>query len=163
MSEPSGRSPIPWLTPEEYAECGAAYGEELAKGPDDEGQVLRRAGERTAHLWGVRIAPDGTVVLNPDRLSPETYAELKAAQREPEAESQQETAARGGGAARPPILAPRPASAASPGSGQAAHGMPMGLDFPSPARARSASSLSRRAGQSGRAPAARQARPRRSR
>jgi hypothetical protein len=163
MSEPSGRSPIPWLTREEYAEWEAAYAEELAKGPGDEGQVLYRPAERTAHLWGVRIAPDGTVVLNPDRLSPETYAELTAARREPEAESPQETAARRGGAARQLILAPRPTPAASPGSGQAAPGMPVGLDFPNPAGARPAGSPSRRAGQSGRAPAVRQARPGRSR
>jgi hypothetical protein len=91
MSEPSGRSAIPWLTPEEHAEWQAAYAEELATGPGDEGQVLSRAAERTAHLWGVRIAPDGTVVFNPDRLSPQTYAQMTAAQQDPEAESQQAT------------------------------------------------------------------------
>ena len=110
MSETGGSSPIPWLTPEENAEWQGAYAEELAKGPSDEGQLLRRAGERTAHLWGVRIAPDGTVVLNPDRLSPETYAAMKAAQREPEAGSQQETADLRDGAGPQPILAPRPTS-----------------------------------------------------
>jgi hypothetical protein len=63
------RSPIPWLTPEEYAEWRAAYSDELRAGPSDEGQVLRRAAERTAHLWGVRTAPDGSVVINPDRFA----------------------------------------------------------------------------------------------
>ena len=58
--EMDSRSPVPWLTREEYAEYRAAYAEELAAGASDEGQMLRRAGERTAHLWGLRIAPDGT-------------------------------------------------------------------------------------------------------
>ena len=163
MSDTSGSSPIPWLTPEEYAEWNAACAEELATGLGDEGEVLRRAGERTGHLWGVRIAPDGTVVLNPDRLSPQVYAEMKAAQRASEAESQQEMATLRGGAARQPILAPQPTPAASPGSGQAARGMPIGLDFPSPPGAGPANSPSRRAGQSGRFSAARRARPGRSR
>ena len=163
MSETSGSSPIPWLTPEENAEWQGAYAEELAKGPSDEGQLLRRAGVCTAHLWGVRIAPDDTVVLNPDRLSPETYAAMKAAQREPEAGSQQETAALRDGAGSQPTLAPRPTTAASPGSGQGAQGMPAGLDFPSPPGARPANSPSQRAGQSGQVPAARQPRPGRSR
>jgi hypothetical protein len=75
------RSPIPWLTPQEYAEWQAAYTDELLAGPSDEGQVLRRAAERTAHLWGVRTAPDGTTVINPDRRpGPEP-------EREPEAET----------------------------------------------------------------------------
>jgi hypothetical protein len=47
------------VTPEEHAEWLAAYAAELA-GPGDEGEVLRRAAERTAHLWGFRVAPDGT-------------------------------------------------------------------------------------------------------
>jgi hypothetical protein len=162
MSETSGSSPIPWLTPAEYAEWKAAYAEELT-GPGEEGEVLARAAERTAYLWGVRIAPDGTAVRNPDRLTPQIYAEVTAAQREPEAESQQETAALRGGAARQPILAPQPAPAASPGSGRAAQRMPAGLDFPSPPGADPANSPSRRAGQSGRFSAARQARPGRSR
>jgi hypothetical protein len=163
MSETSGSSPIRWLTPAEYAERNAAYAEELAEGLGDAGQVLRRAAERTAHLWGVRIAPAGAVVLNPDRLSPQTYAEMRAAQREPEAESQQETAALRGGAARQPIRAPQSAPAASPRSGRAVQGIPMGIDFPSPPGAGPAGSPSRRAGQSGRPPPARQAHPGRSR
>jgi hypothetical protein len=163
MSETSGSSPIPWLTPEENAEWQGAYAEELAQGPGDEGQLLRRAGERTGHLWGVCIAPDGTVVLNPDRLSLETYAAMKADQREPEAGSQPETAALRDGAGPQPILAPRPTPAASPGSGQGAQGMLAGLDFPCPPGGRPASSPSRRAGQSGQVPAARQSRPGRSR
>jgi hypothetical protein len=61
------RSPIPWLTPEQYEEWQAAYSGELLADPSDEGQVLRRAAERTAHLWGVRIAPDGVTEINPDR------------------------------------------------------------------------------------------------
>lgn len=157
MSETRGSSPIPWLMPAEYAEWKAAYAEELAKGSSEEGQVLRRAGERTAHLWGVRIAPDGTTVLNPDRLPPQTYMEMKADQRESEAESQQDTATLRGGVARQPALA------ASLGSGQAGQGMPTGLDFPGPPRADPANSPSRRAGQSGRSSAARRHGPRRSR
>lgn len=157
MSETSGKSPIPWLTPEEYAEWQAAYAEELATSTGDDGQALRRAGERTAHLWGVRIAPDGAVVLNPDRLSPQTYAEMKAAQQEPETESRQETVGPRGDAAQ------QPTPAASPGSGQVDRGMPMGLDFPNPPGTRPVSSPSRRAGHSGRFSAARQARPGRSR
>ena len=136
MSEPSGSSPIPWLTPAEYAEWRAAYAEELANGRSDEGQVLRRAGERTAHLWGFRTAPDGTPVLNPDRLSPEIYAEMKAAQPEPQSATQQQDAALRGGAERQPDLAPELTLMASPGSGQAAQGMAMELDFPSPPGAR---------------------------
>jgi hypothetical protein len=61
------KSPIPWLTPAEYAEWKEAYARELVAEPDD-GMALRRAGERTAHLWGIRIAPDGAVVINPDRM-----------------------------------------------------------------------------------------------
>jgi hypothetical protein len=62
------KSPIPWLTPAEYAEWQEAYSRELLADPDDAGMALRRAGERTAHLWGIRIAPDGAVVINPDRM-----------------------------------------------------------------------------------------------
>jgi hypothetical protein len=51
------------MTPEEHAEWLAAYAAKLA-GPGDEGEVLRRAAERTAHLWGFRIAPDGTPVVS---------------------------------------------------------------------------------------------------
>jgi hypothetical protein len=66
------RSPVPW-TPEEHAEYKTAYAAELAADPSaDAGQLLRRAGERTPHLWGIRVTPDGTTVINPDRLSPET-------------------------------------------------------------------------------------------
>lgn len=79
MSEPKNTqnqpssSPIPWLTPQEYADYKAAYAAELAADPSaDAGQLLRRAGERTPQLWGIRVAPDGTTVINPDRLSPET-------------------------------------------------------------------------------------------
>jgi hypothetical protein len=61
------KSPIPWLTPAEYAEWKEAYARELVADPDD-GMALRRAGERTAHLWGIRITPDGAVVVNPDRM-----------------------------------------------------------------------------------------------
>ena len=85
------RSPIPWLTPQEYAEWQAAYTDELLAGPSDEGQVLQRAAERTADLWGVRTAPDGATVIIPDRWprpgsqnEPERDVEPK---REPEAET----------------------------------------------------------------------------
>src|SRR5262249_12439993 len=143
MSGTSGSSPIPWLTPQEYTEWRAAYAAELANGPGDEGLALRRAGERTAHLWGVRIAPDGTVGLNPDRLLPEIYAEMVAAQAEAGAGSRQETAA------PPPVLISRPGPAASPSSGQAAQGIPAALDSPGLPGGRPGGMASRRAGQSG--------------
>jgi hypothetical protein len=162
VSETSGSSPVPWLTPEQYGQWRAAYAEELANGPSDEGEVLRRAAARTAHLWGARIVPDGPTVLNPDRLSPEASAGMKAAQREPETGSHQETAAPRGGTGRQPALGPRPAPAASPGLGQAAQEM-AGLSFPSPPVARPATGPSRRERRSGHDPAARQARRGRSR
>lgn len=76
------------MTPEQHAEWSAAYAAELAGPEPDEGMVLRHAAERTAHLWGVRIAPDGQVVLNPAQLDPQVYAEMEAARdkSEPEAE-----------------------------------------------------------------------------
>ena len=67
------------MTPEQHAEWSAAYAAELAGPEPDEGMVLRHAAERTAHLWGVRIAPDGQVVLNPAQLDPQVYAEMEAA------------------------------------------------------------------------------------
>jgi hypothetical protein len=51
------------MTPEEHAQWLAAYGAELAGG-GDEAEVLRRAGERTAYLWGFRVAPDRTPVVS---------------------------------------------------------------------------------------------------
>ena len=50
------------MTPDEHARWREVYGEELAKG-GDEAEVLQRAGERTADLWGCRAAPDGSVVM----------------------------------------------------------------------------------------------------
>jgi len=62
-----------------------------------------------------------------------------------------------------PKDAPQPTPAASHGSGPASRGVPVGLDFPGLPGTGRANSLSRRAGQGGRSPAARQARPGRSR
>jgi hypothetical protein len=62
-----------------------------------------------------------------------------------------------------PKDAPQPTPAASHGSGRAPRGMPAGLDFPNPPGTGPANSPTRRAGQGGRSPAARQARPGRSR
>ncbi len=65
------------MTPEEHQRWSEAYGAALASGEPDEGMVLRLAAEQTADLWGVRVAPDGQVVLNPERLA-EPAAEAEA-------------------------------------------------------------------------------------
>jgi hypothetical protein len=79
------------MTPEQHAEWLAAYGDELvAAAPgDDEGLILRRAGERTAYLWGIRIAPDETVVFNPAAMSEQGRAEYLARHADPEPEAGQ--------------------------------------------------------------------------
>jgi hypothetical protein len=191
MSEPKNtqgesRSPIPWLTPEEYAAYKAAYAAELAADPSaDAGQLLRRAGERTPRLWGIRVAPDGTTVINPDRLSPETRTDFErmglipqpphvseATQLHAQATAANAQAVPGHGQEN---LVESPDDTASsgrqslkaqgtlegvPGQGEsAAPGLAAGLDFPGPPAARLASSPGRRAAGSRIAPRAAQARP----
>ena len=75
------------MTPEQHAEWSAAMP------PSWPARNLMRAWScatppRGPRTWGVRIAPDGQVVLNPAQLDPQVYAEMEAARdkSEPEAE-----------------------------------------------------------------------------